>query len=79
MAVVSDPRLETFDGHLATAQNPEVEGAAQIFLESAIQFDIVDAGGVPVAQKADPLAKQGVAVGASPQLHQQLLAWIKAS
>ena len=29
--------------------------------------------------EADPLAKQGVAVGASPQLHQQLLAWIKAS
>jgi hypothetical protein len=42
VAIVSDPRTETFGGQPATAQNPEVEGAAQIFLESAVQFDIVD-------------------------------------
>jgi hypothetical protein len=44
VAIVSDPRLESFGGHPATAQNPEVEGAAQMFLESGIQFDIVDPG-----------------------------------
>lgn len=42
VAIVSDPRLETFGGQPATAENPEVEGAAQLFLERAIQFDIVD-------------------------------------
>ena len=60
VAIVSSPRLETFGGQPAIAQNPEVEGAAQFFLERAIQFDIVDpephgghakggAGGAPVA------------------------------
>jgi hypothetical protein len=44
VAIVSDPRLETFGGQPASAQNPEVEGAAQLFLERAIQFDVVDPG-----------------------------------
>ena len=44
VAIVSDPHVESFGGHPATAQNPEVEGAAQMFLESGIQFDIVDPG-----------------------------------
>jgi hypothetical protein len=44
VAIVSDPHTESFGGHPATAQNPEVEGAAQMFLESGIQFDIVDPG-----------------------------------
>ncbi|HEX7490467.1 MAG TPA: alpha-amylase family protein [Candidatus Limnocylindrales bacterium] len=44
VAIISDPRLVSFGGQPATAQNPEVEGAAQMFLESGIQFDIVDPG-----------------------------------
>jgi hypothetical protein len=42
VAIVSDPRLESFGGHPAIAQNPEVEGAAQMFLETGVQFDVVD-------------------------------------
>ncbi len=44
VAIVSDPHPASFGGHPVTAQNPEVEGAAQMFLESGIQFDIVDPG-----------------------------------
>ena len=44
VAIVSAPRTEVFGGQPATAQSPEVEGAAQMFLESAVQFDIVDPG-----------------------------------
>ena len=56
VAIVSAPRLETFGGQPATAQNPEVEGAAQLFLERAIQFDIVDPepGGGAAPGRAGP-------------------------
>jgi hypothetical protein len=44
VALISDPRTESFGGQPATAQNPDVEGAAQLFLEIGVQFDVVDAG-----------------------------------
>jgi hypothetical protein len=44
VAIVSDPRTHMFGGQPATAENEEVEGAAQMFLESGVQFDVVDAG-----------------------------------
>jgi hypothetical protein len=42
VAIASDPRTETFGGQPATSQNQDVEGAAQMFLETGVQFDIVD-------------------------------------
>jgi hypothetical protein len=63
VAIVSDPRLESFGGHSATAQNPEVEGAAQMFLESGIQFDIVDPG-ADLARYRLLVLPDGLAVGA---------------
>jgi hypothetical protein len=62
VAVVSDPRSESFGGHPATAQNPEVEGAAQMFLESGIQFDIVDPD-ADLARYRLAVLPDGIAIG----------------
>ncbi len=62
VAIVSDPRVESFGGHRATVQNPEVDGAAQMFLESAIQFDIVDPG-ADLARYRLVVLPDGIAVG----------------
>jgi hypothetical protein len=62
VAIVSDPRLVSFGGQPATAQNPEVEGAAQVFLESGIQFDIVDPG-AELAQYRLVVLSDGIAIG----------------
>jgi hypothetical protein len=62
VAIVSDPRLESFGGHPAIAQNPEVEGAAQMFLESGIQFVVVDPG-EDLARYRLVVLPDGIAVG----------------
>ncbi len=69
VAIVSDPRLESFGGQPATAENPDVEGAAQLFLERAIQFDIVDAG-ADLARYRLVVLPDGVAIG--PELRAAL-------
>jgi hypothetical protein len=62
VAIVSDPRPESFGGRPAIAQNPEVEGAAQMFLESGIQFDVVDPGADLAAYRLVVLP-DGIAIG----------------
>ncbi len=69
VAIVSAPRSEVFGGQPATAQSPEVEGAAQMFLESAVQFDIVDPG-ADLARYRLVVLPDGLVVG--PALQSEL-------
>jgi hypothetical protein len=62
VAIVSDPRPASFGGHPAIVQNPEVEGAAQMFLEGGIQFDVVDPGADLAAYRLVVLP-DGIAIG----------------
>ena len=69
VAIVSAPHTELFGGQPATAQNPEVEGSAQMFLESGLQFDIVDPG-ADLASYRLVVLPYGLVVG--PELKSEL-------
>jgi hypothetical protein len=73
VAIISDPHVGSFGGHPATAQNPEVEGAAQMFLESGVQFDVVDPG-ADLREYRLVVLPDGLAVG--PELAARLQAHV---